>query len=131
MIKLSKTGSYALRSVVHIAKHGSGLVTIWEIAQKQEISENLLRRIISQLEKAGILATTKGRNGGIQLGKSPESISVYDILKAVGEELGISECTRGEHCEREDYCVTTHILWSLQKGFTALLKMHTVDKIIK
>ncbi|USN59507.1 MAG: Rrf2 family transcriptional regulator [Candidatus Peribacteria bacterium] len=80
------------------------------MAQKQEISENLLRRIISQLEKAGILATTKGRNGGIQLGKSPESISVYDILKAVGEELGISECTRGEHCEREDYCVTTHIL---------------------
>jgi len=40
----------------------------------------------------------------------PDQISLYDIFLAVGEETGITECTRDEYCEKKDECYTTDVL---------------------
>lgn len=130
MIKLSKTWDYALKAVCFVADKQE-LVHIKDIADGQDISEALLRRIIADLEKASIVETLKGRNGGVQLAKKPHQISVYDILEAVGEELGLTDCTRDLYCEKRNECYTTDVMGNLQRGFNSLLKMNTLDKIIK
>jgi DNA-binding IscR family transcriptional regulator len=91
----------------------------------------MVRRIVADLEKSGILTTVKWRNGGVKLWKKIHEISVYDVLYSIWEELWISECTRGEFCDRVDDCSTTSLLWNLQKWFHSLLKLNTLDKIIK
>jgi len=82
MIKLSKTGDYALKAICYIADKKE-LVHIKDISLDQDISEALLRRIVADLEKAHIIETIKGRNGGVRLAKAPYQVSVYDILEAV------------------------------------------------
>nr|MDD3720700.1 Rrf2 family transcriptional regulator [Candidatus Gracilibacteria bacterium] len=131
MIKLSNSGSYALKSVLYIANNSPNLIKIKNISLSQDISESLLRRIISDLEKSGILETIRGRDGGVKIAKDIDKISVYDVLNAVGEELGIRDCTKGIKCCNSDTCSTTELLGGLQKGFNSLLKMYTLDKIIK
>lgn len=130
MIKLSKTWDYALKSVCYIADK-EWLVHIKDISIDQWISEAMLRRIIADLERSHILETTKGRNGGVQLAKQPHQISIYDILEAVGEELGLTDCTKDIYCEKQSECYTTDALGNLQRGFHSLLKLNTLDKIIK
>ncbi|MCD5380939.1 Rrf2 family transcriptional regulator [Candidatus Gracilibacteria bacterium] len=130
MIKLSKKGSYALKAVIYIAK-SEDLVHISDIAEAEDISLSMLRRIIANLEKAGVLETIQGRNGGIKLGKKVHQISVFDILFAVGEELGITDCTKGLECDNQNNCSTEVLLGGIQKGFNTLLHIYTLDKIIK
>lgn len=86
--------------------------------------------MIADLSRAAILTTVQGRYGGVKLARESETISVYDILVASGEELGITDCTKGEFCEKKNECYTTDVLVSLQRGMVSLLKMHTLDKII-
>jgi len=107
------------------------LVKITDISHSADISEGMVRRIVADLEKSGILTTVKWRNGGVKLWKKIHEISVYDILYSIWEELWITECTRWEFCDRVDDCSTTSLLWNLQKWFHSLLKLNTLDKIIK
>ena len=130
MIKLSKKWSYALKSVLYIAK-ANVLLKIADISHSQCISEGMLRRIIADLERSAIVITTKWRHGWVKLGKPLSAISVYDILLSVGEELSISDCAKWVYCERKEICSTTDIIVNLQKGFNGLLKINTLDKIIK
>jgi len=131
MIKLSKKWDYALKAIFYIANIEEELIHIKDISMHQWISESLLRRIIADLEKGRILKTVKGRNGWVQLSRSPSEITIYQILEAIGEDLGITECTIGEFCEHQDTCYTTDVFWDLQRGFNSLLKMYTVEKALK
>ncbi len=131
MLKLSKKWWYAVRAVIFIAKKWK-LIKVSDISEAEKISESLLRRIIADLEKGEILHTIKGRNGWVKLARETKKISIYDILDAVWEELSIRDCsTWWTLCSKQENCSTEWLYGSLQKGFNSLLKMHTVDKLIK
>ena len=68
--------------MIYIAKSKKSLVQIGDISQDEKISESLLRRIVADLEKAGILQSVRGRSGGVKLAREVQKISVYDILEA-------------------------------------------------
>ena len=131
MIKLSKKWSYALKAVIYIAEKNPELQKIQDISSVLNISESLLRRIIAELDKSWIIITTKGRDWWVSLGMDLKDISVYDILNSVWEELWISNCTKWIFCENMDNCSTTNLFWNLQKSFNGILKLQTLDKIIK
>lgn len=131
MIKLSQTWYYALHAVTYVAQKKWELVTIRDISIWENISEPLLRRIIAQLEKAHILKTVRGRSWGVLLAIESSRISLYDILFAVGEELGVRDCTKWVYCSNKDQCSTTDVLGQIQKWFNSLLKINTLDKFIK
>ena len=62
MLKLSKKWNYALKTIIYLANSGNNsFLKIATISKDLNISESLLRRIISELEKSGIVKTTKGR----------------------------------------------------------------------
>jgi len=131
MIKLSKKWSYALKAIIFIAQNNSSLVKIKDISISEKISETLLRRIIADAEKSELVKTVKWRNWWVKLWKELSKISVFDILKSAGEELWITECTKWESCSNLNNCSTTYLLWNLQKWFNSLLKINTLDKIVK
>ncbi len=131
MIKLSKKWSYAIKAVIYIAEKYSKLQKIQDISKELDISESLLRRIIAELDKSGILITTKGREWWVMLGMEIKDISIYDILNSIWEELGVSDCTKWIICKNSDNCNTTILFSNLQKSFNWILKLQTLDKIIK
>lgn len=130
MIKLSQTWDDALKALCYIADK-DGLVQIREIVESQGMSETCLRRIVPDLHKAGILIAKQWRWGGVMLGMDAHQISLYDIFLAVWEEIWLTDCTRDVYCEKKSDCYTTDVLWNLQRWFNSLLKMQTLDKIIK
>ena len=131
MLKLSKKWSYALKAIIFIAENQEKLLKIIDISKELKISESLLRRIIAEMEKSWILITSKWRNWGVWLWMELNQISVYDVLNSVGEELWISDCTKWIFCENNNNCNTTELLSNIQKSFNWILKLQTLDKIIK
>lgn len=130
MIKLSKKWSYAIKAVIFIAKKNT-LLKVSNISLELKISLWMLRRIIADLEKSWILKTTKWRNWGVSIWKNLEEISVYDILLASWEELSIRDCTKWLDCDNKTSCSTIWLMKWLQRWFNTLLKINTLDKLIK
>lgn len=80
MLKISSSGEYALLLVKYLNQN-PGTHTIASVSEKLSTKEPFLRKITNKLENTGIIASHKGRYGGIELLK--KDISVYDILLAV------------------------------------------------
>ena len=89
-MKISTKGRYALRMLLDLASHPSDeYIALKDIAARQDISKKYLEQIVPVLNRAGILHTNRGFQGGYRLAVNPEKITVRDIT----EESGISRNT--------------------------------------
>ena len=97
-MKMSTKGQYALEVVVDLALHsGSGsLVSLKNIADRRCLSEKYLERIARALKKQGVLKSVRGAYGGYCLVKSPDELSVKEVLTAVEGELAPVHCLTQE-----------------------------------
>ncbi len=67
-------------------------ITVISISENLGISKIYLEQVFALLKKADIVSATKGAQGGYQLTRPPEQITVLDILQAV--ELSLFEMTQ-------------------------------------
>ncbi len=111
-MKISTKGRYGLRMMLDLAhNYQNGLVSLKEIAQRQEISEKYLEQIIILLHKSGLIRSMRGSQGGYALAKSPEEITVGAVLRALEGSLVPVDCVLDESCPRIEGCATRR-LWS-------------------
>jgi len=111
-MRVSTKGRYALRLMLDLAVNGRGeLVSLKEIAVRQQISEKYLEQIISVLNKAGFVSGVRGAQGGYQLEKDPSEYTVGMILRLTEKDLAPVSCVGDdpEECGRRPDCVTVKI----------------------
>lgn len=112
-MKLSTRGRYGLKAMFQLAlHHGEGPISLNQIAEKQNLSENYLEQLFSILRKEGLLNSVRGAQGGYMLSQSPENITVGTILRALEGNMAPSECVMDDNndCSREDGCAT-RLVW--------------------
>ena len=108
-MKVSTRGRYALRLMIDLAENGGeGLVTLRDVARRQEISVKYLEQIVSILGKAGLVRSSRGPQGGYSLSRPAEEYTVGDILRLTEGDLAPVSCLEGEEnqCSRCDRCGT-------------------------
>ena len=88
-MKISTKGRYGIRALIDLVINSEcGSVTLKAISERQEISERYLEQIFSLLRKSGLIIGRKGAQGGYTLSKTPNEITVGEILRALeGESL--------------------------------------------
>ena len=88
-MRLSAKGRYALAAVVSMAqRHNSGeYVTVIRISETLGISKIYLEQVFSLLKRGDIVSSVKGSQGGYQLTRMPDRITVLDVLSAVENSL--------------------------------------------
>jgi len=75
----------AIQAVVWLGKSG-GIISSSMIANRVKTHATFVRRIMTSLSKADIIASKGGRDGGYYLEKSPSDITLADIYLAVGQD---------------------------------------------
>lgn len=81
-MKISMRGRYALRLMLDLAENDAGEpVSLKDIAGRQEISEKYLEQVVSLLNKAGLVRSIRGSQGGYRLVKKPYDYKVGEILR--------------------------------------------------
>ena len=79
---ITQKNQYAIRAVFELAKRrDQGPVKINEIAQAQKIPSRFLEIILNQLKHGGLLESKRGFYGGYTLIRSPDEITVGEILR--------------------------------------------------
>ncbi len=81
-MRLAEYTDYTLRVLMYCAARPQQRVTIGELAESHGVSKNHLMKIVNDLAHQGVLETTRGRGGGLQLLKDPASIRVGDVVRA-------------------------------------------------
>ena len=110
-MRLSTKGRYAVTAMMDIALHEKqGPVTLAEISQCQGISLSYLEQLFAKLRKEGLVKGVRGPGGGYSLAKSPDQISVADIIQSVDEKLDMTKCGGKGNCSNGDKCLS-HQLW--------------------
>ena len=115
---ISTRGRYALRMMLDLAENqGDGYVALKDIAARQEISKKYLEQIIPVLNRAGLLQTTRGVQGGYRLTRRPEEYTVLDILSATETGLAAVACLEqnAAPCARCADCLTLPVWQGLDK----------------
>jgi len=132
-MKISTKGRYALRVMLDLALHeGDGLIPLRDIADRSSISLKYLEQIISTLNHAGFLVSTRGASGGYKLVRTPAEYSVGDILRAAEGSLAPTVCTEEDTmCERREECITYPFWLGLDRAINAYVDSVTLADIIE
>ena len=104
-MKLSTKGRYAMIALTDLAGQGGDrLVSLSEIAERQDISLAYLEQLFVKLRRAEIVDSVRGPGGGYRLARPVEQIRVSEVLAAVDETMdalsrgaGASGASRGTH----------------------------------
>lgn len=132
-MKISTKGRYALRMLLDLAEHqGDGYIALKDIAQRQEISKKYLEQIVPILNRAEILKTNRGFQGGYRLAKSPDKMTAGDILRATEGNLAPVACLDGDEidCPRSEHCLTLPLWQGLNKVINEYLDSVTLQDLI-
>jgi Rrf2 family nitric oxide-sensitive transcriptional repressor len=91
-MRLAEYTDYTLRVLMYCAANRDRLVTIAEIADTHEVSKNHLMKIVNDLARQGVLATTRGRGGGLRLVRDPKDIRIGDVVRSAETDFRLVEC---------------------------------------
>ena len=108
-MNITSKGRYALRVMIDLAQHpDEGFVSLKTVAERQGISMKYLEMIVSSLKKAELVESTRGKEGGYRLSRSPADYSVGEILRCLEDNLAPVSCIKdGEiQCDKAAACVT-------------------------
>lgn len=121
MITLSTKGRYATRIMIFLARQ-PGPVRKNEIAKAEDLNVDYVEQLLIRLKAAGLVTSRRGANGGFSLTRTPDRISVAEVLAATEGSMDIAPCLSGE-CPRIGRCATRP-LWervsrSIGEAFSA------------
>ena len=92
---LSQTVEYALRAVVYLADQSPDARTTGQIAEATRVPPAYMSKVLQGLCRASILRSQRGIGGGMSMVKTPEEVTILDVVNAV-EPLGrIETCPLG------------------------------------
>ena len=94
-VLISQTAEYALRAIVHLAYHAGDPQTNRQIADATRVSAGYLSKVLQSLGRAELVVAQRGIGGGFVLSRSPEKITVLDVVNAVAPLERIRHCPLG------------------------------------
>jgi Rrf2 family protein len=110
-MRLSKTSEYALRILSYMARSPEELYPARLLVEKLRISDKYLRRLMTDLSKAGFIKSVQGRDGGYLFDKDISEIHLSQIIDAVEGMDKYTGCVLGfDECSDENPCVM-HAAW--------------------
>ncbi len=116
-MEITRQADYALRTVYYLAQIGENQrASTSRIAKEKQIPHSFLAKIISQLSVLRIISTTRGAQGGVNLARSPEKITMLEVVEAIDGKLKINDCVLnpescpfGKNCPLHDVWCTAQL----------------------
>lgn len=122
-MRLTQQTDYALRLLLHLAGMTTPSTSIARVAEAQGISRAHLMKIANLLSRAGLIAATRGRGGGVRLALSPEAIRLGDVLRITEPGCALVDCT---YCQLLTRCRLPRLLGEARQAFQAVLDRYTL-----
>jgi FeS assembly SUF system regulator len=105
MLRISRLTDYATVILAALAGEPARLQTAAALAEQTHIAAPTVSKLLKQLQRSGLVVSTRGLHGGYHLARPPAQISAAAILDALEGPVTLTDCSAGHgHCEIEDSC---------------------------
>ena len=89
---ISQTVEYALRAVVYLADQSPDAQTTSQIAIVTKVPAAYLSKVLQALRREGVVRSQRGVGGGVSLVKTPEELTILEVVNAVEPLQRIRQC---------------------------------------
>jgi Rrf2 family nitric oxide-sensitive transcriptional repressor len=130
-MQLTRYTDYSLRVLIFASlKDKDQRITISDIAEHFQISRNHLLKVVHHLSKLGLLHTTRGKGGGIELGRPIEQINIGEVVRQMESNLDIIDCNEPP-CPIQPACRLKGILQEASQAFLNVLDQYTLADLLQ
>ena len=128
-LKISEAASLAMHALGYLAKREDGPITSREIANRFEISEAHLAKVLQRLVKVELLRSVRGPRGGFILTRSPESVTLLEVFEAIEGRFEPSQCLLSSAICDGDNCILGSIVLEANNMLRARLEETTLVEV--
>jgi Rrf2 family protein len=131
-VRISAKVDYALRAVVELAAAAGNPVKGERVAQAQEIPLKFLENILLELRHAGLVRSQRGAEGGYWLARSPDEITLAEVIRAVEGPLANVRGVRPDELEYAGSAEPLREVWiAVRARLRSVLERVTVADVAR
>ena len=131
-MKLSLRGEYTLRALVVLGRsYLQPVVRIQTISEQQNIPKRFLEQILNELKSAGVVESKRGIDGGYRLSKSPDKVTLAEVIRHIEGALAPVSCVSERFyekcsCPNEAKCGIRSVMKEVRDAIVKILETFTV-----
>jgi Rrf2 family protein len=134
MLQLTKRTEYGLIALVHMADRGGRVVSVREIGEHYPVPRRLMAEVLKDLAHAGIVESQRGATGGYALARSPDAITLAEVVTALEGQPVITNCEGHdphghEVCDIAPTCRIRSPLHRIREGIFGLMERTTLRSL--
>jgi Rrf2 family nitric oxide-sensitive transcriptional repressor len=131
-VKLTKVSDYSLRVLMYLGVHPGRLVSVGEMSRAYRVSPHVVVKAVQLLIEQGLIASARGRHGGLRLAKAPADICVGRLMRRTEPGWDLVECfdASGNTCPIDGACELKDALKSAQRAFLGVLDDYTLADLL-
>ena len=126
-MKLTRYTDYALRIMTHLARAPDRLVAIHALALACDAPENHVMKVTPALVRGGFVKSTRGRGGGLRLGRPADQILLGDIVRLTEGGFDLDDCTG---CALASDCTLRQALSLAAEAFLTVLNQFSLTDML-
>jgi Rrf2 family protein len=155
MLQLTKRTEYGLIALVHMADsaivngagrgprtgresdpdRASAVVSVREISERYPIPRRLLAEVLKDLARAGLVESQRGATGGYTLARSPDRITLAEIVTALEGSMALTSCeghdVAHDMCGVQPVCPIRSPLSRIRIGIWNLMERTTLRSLLR
>jgi Rrf2 family nitric oxide-sensitive transcriptional repressor len=131
-VQLTRFSDYSLRVLLYLAAHDGRVVSVDAVSRAYGVSKHHLVKVVQRLVAEDLVASTRGRGGGLQLKRRPADINVGALVRATEPHLNLVECfdRATNTCPIDAACGLKQVLRNAQRAFLDVLDRSTLADFV-
>lgn len=131
ILNISDAATIALHSMTYICKNNNRAVSVREIANYFDVSENHLSKVLQRLTKANLLISSKGPAGGFKLNKKSSDISLLQIYESIEGAFKDNNCLLKKENPQCESCIMGDLIKFTNNKVKTYLKTKKLSAFCK
>ncbi|MEM8607293.1 MAG: Rrf2 family transcriptional regulator [Myxococcota bacterium] len=133
-MQLTLFTDYALRMLMYLGLSDEGRpVPIQEVSDGCDVSHHYMLKVANELTHLGLIRSTRGRGGGVQLAVDPADVVLGELVRQTEPDRGVLDCVDNDQasCPLISSCLLRGVLSEAEDQFYHVLDRYTLKDIIK
>jgi len=129
---LSQRGRYALKALLNLARSDGSPKDVGKVSAEERIPRKFLEAIMSDLRRARLVESTRGKFGGYRLARPADLITFGEVMRVTNGPLALISCAsrafyrRCDDCPDETACILRRVMGSVRDEVSEILDRTTL-----
>lgn len=121
---------FAIRAAAELVGR-EDYVPLEAIVERQDLPMDYVRSAMSDLRRAGIVTTRRGRVGGYKLARQASDVTLADIIRAVDGPLTVVQGERPDDLEYDGAAAGLEDVWlAVRRAERRILEAVTLEQLV-